>query len=826
MSEIEQALNRLFERHRIVVWTDVKHEMEAEYDELWLPGVEKITVAGDEFGIKYRVLREKPGAKFLLYRAGPPPDDLDNWLLDVELAAGTFRADQAALWLLELGLGQEFMPLITEHESFFKAASRRAGLKSLLAPGDSANRIRLKMTAIAADAEPRLDAVVEQLLAELAAGAGERIRLIERCSLDKFLWQQVERAYGYASEMRGIHDFALALFDSGHRIGVGEAGTLNNDAYVFLKRWKDNIHHREAFAVLAKEYAPILDIADDVARRNVQALAGADLFPEVDRQILADLISAVTRRTIAVDQVVDLIRRRRSGTWFARFASPYEAVEAGARFLDMRDRLDLTMTSLADGLSRYTGTWYELDQHYRHFVYHLLRSGETTALGELATRVENHYSNSYLLPLNDTWQAFVDAAHTWEAQSVIRQDEFFERIVRPYNKVVVIISDALRFEIAKELQRLISQEDRYDAEIEPLLAMLPSFTQLGMAALLPHETLAFSADGKSILVDGASSQGTPNRAAILAGAVRGGGTAVQAKDLLAMDRDESRALIRDHAVVYVYHNRIDATGDSRDTEERVFDEAEATLEELLKVIKKLANANVNNMLLTADHGFIYQNKPLDESDFAADPVSRDDALIYNRRYVLGRGLSPTPSVRRFTASQVGLSGEIDILIPKSINRLRVQGAGSRYVHGGAALQEVVVPVIRINKKRQSDVGKVDVDILRSTTTTITTSQQTVTLYQVQPISEKVHSRVLRAGLFTEDNKLISDQQTVTFNLADDDPRRREIRVTLRLTSAADDANGQDIVLKLEEQVADTARHTEYKSARYTLRRTFTSDFDF
>ena len=103
MSEIEQALTRLFDRHRIVVWTDVKREMEAEYNELWLPAVEKIAVAGNEFGIKHRVLREKPSAKFLLYRAGPPPDDLDNWLLDIELAAGTFRADQAALWLLELG---------------------------------------------------------------------------------------------------------------------------------------------------------------------------------------------------------------------------------------------------------------------------------------------------------------------------------------------------------------------------------------------------------------------------------------------------------------------------------------------------------------------------------------------------------------------------------------------------------------------------------------------------------------------------------------------------------------------------------------------------
>ena len=68
---------------------------------------------------------------------------------------------------------------------------------------------------------------------------------------------------------------------------------------------------------------------------------------------------------------------------------------------------------------------------------------------------------------------------------------FYEIAVRPFllrsNKVVVIISDALRYEVAEELLRLVRQEDRYDAEIEPLLAVLPSFTQLGMAALLPHQ---------------------------------------------------------------------------------------------------------------------------------------------------------------------------------------------------------------------------------------------------------------------------------------------------------------------------------------------------
>lgn len=832
MPDIQAALNRLFTRHRIVFWTDAKRELETEFNELWLTGnIEKIAIANNEFGIKHHILREYPRRQFLVYRAGPQPEDTDNWLLDIELAAGAFRADQATLWLLELGLGQEFLPLAGEHEGFLKSKPRRAALKAILDNDDTANQVRLKMMAVAAattgtPVESRLDAIVERLLNELAAGQDEGLRLIERSSLDSYLWQWVKRVYGYQAAAPSIGDFAVNLFDNGYRMGLGEAGSLTDDAFVLLKRWKDNVHHRDAFSRLSGSYAPILGIADDVARRDARTLAGSDLFPAIDRQILADLIAAVTRRTVTAVEVAALVRRRRLGYWFKDFADLYEALEAAALFLDLRDRIDLSMTSLADGIRRYRETWYELDQHYRHFIHFLLRSRETTLFRELATLVENHYSNSYLLPLNDAWQVHVDAADIWAAAPVLRQDEFYQRVVRNYDKVAVIVSDALRYEIGEELSRLILAEDRYDAKLEPLLSVLPSFTQLGMAALLPHETLGFSEDGKTVLVDGVSSQGTTNRNAILAGRVPQNGAAVQAKDLLAMDIDESRALIRENAVVYIYHNRIDATGDSRDTEERVFEEVQATVEELIKVIKKLANANVNNMLVTADHGFIYQHERLDDSDYAADPVGRGDALAYNRRYVLGRDLRPTSSFRLFKAGQVGLSGEMDILIPKSINRLRVSGAGSRYVHGGAALQEVVVPLIRINKKRKTDVGQVEVDILRSATTTITTAQHTVTLYQTHPVTEKLKPRVLRIGIYTAAGVLISDQPARTFDLTDEDPRRREMPVTLRLTRAADDANGQEVIVRLEEQVAGMDRHVEYKSARYMLRRTFTSDFDF
>ena len=283
-------------------------------------------------------------------------------------------------------------------------------------------------------------------------------------------------------------------------------------------------------------------------------------------------------------------------------------------------------------------------------------------------------------------------------------------------------------------------------------------------------------------MDGQSSQGPANRIRILGQVISQRATACKADELMAMKGDDCRALVRDHDVIYIYHNRIDATGDKRESEERVFEAVEETLQEMIRLIKKLTGANANNLLVTSDHGFLYQNRAIDESDFAeisdsgsdsGDAESSQKYLYHDRRFLLGHNLSEHSSLRKFTPSQLGLGGEVEVQIPKSINRLRLKGSGSRFVHGGASLQEVVVPVLRINKKRQSDVTAVEVDILRGASSVITAGQLAVTMYQAGPVTDKIQPRVLRAAIYTEDGDLISDSHDLTFDLSSDNPRERE-----------------------------------------------------
>ena len=85
---IGQALTTLFRKHRIIFWYDIKRELRREFDTLDLPGIEKIELDNNAFGVKLRILKEAPEQQFLLYREGEQPADLDNWLLDVQLPMG------------------------------------------------------------------------------------------------------------------------------------------------------------------------------------------------------------------------------------------------------------------------------------------------------------------------------------------------------------------------------------------------------------------------------------------------------------------------------------------------------------------------------------------------------------------------------------------------------------------------------------------------------------------------------------------------------------------------------------------------------------------
>ena len=833
VAKIQSALEKSFARQRVVFWYDDAAEWWPEYDGIQLAGVEKLAVQNNEFAVKHRIAREAPQQKFLLYfRGQSQPRDTANWLLDQLLAHGpAFSPDRASLALIEAGLPPEFKGLTEKHIEFFKSSERVGKLNEWRKPDDTERGVRVKMMAVVCRAEPTIDAMLLALLADLAREKTDRWGHLEKFSLAEAWWQEVGAHFGYAAATPTLLDFMLALFRAVAPLGGGPS-IDGRQAMMFVNRWKDSQEHRDAFATLSERAEGLLNITAVLNQiEDARPLLQCDIYRSVDLRILADLRDDLVGGTLAPAEVRQRAEAREQLHW-ARYDAGinalYRALGVAAELIEILPKLDFTIESFDAGLDKYAGTWCQMDQLYRKFVHHYCESGQTALLERLAARIEGLYVNEYLSKLSQRWQEWLDRCAAWSSGTMPGQQDFFARFVQPQiaegRKVFVIVSDALRYEAACELLERIRSEDRWTGEVKPVLGALPSFTQLGMAALLPHKTLEFEPRGQTILADGNPTAGTEARAKILSAHARGRATGISAEDFLLLNsKTDGRELARSNDVVFIYHNTIDATGDKRDTEHKTCGAVETAIEEIIKLLKKAAAMNVSHFVVTADHGFIYQHEPVAESDFLA-LAEPPGTLKFDRRFIVAPLIPDDPRLKRFTAAQLGLEGNLQFGFPKGIQRLRLQGSGSRYVHGGASLQEIVVPAIEVKKERTSDVGRVEVDILR-TGQQITTGQVAITFLQSEPAGEKCLPREVRAGFFSKTGVQLSETKVLRFDSAADDARQRERREQFVFGREADQFNQQEVVLRLEEQVPGTAQFALYREVIFKLRRAFESDFD-
>ena len=825
---VRPHLLRWFDSRRVVFCHDPEGQYSADLDGLDLPGIHTIRVANDEFAVKNRLLHDEPEGKFLVYRSGQVPSGIGDWLLDLELAYGVFTADRTALVAQDLGLvGKGIDEVVHAHEKFFNAAKRVQSLKALLSSEDDAARLRAKISAVVlGQREHSLLEITRTLLTENAKGSHAKYDALVDYGLDSFYWQGVARIYGYESSTPSIADLVLWIFQRAlEGFKSDRPGGLHNIQLDFASLRNDR-RSQEDMSTLAKRAAVDLAYKSKIEDISFRDLISVDLFEETDQKIISDLARAVAEQTVTPREVAEVVRARQSSVWIDNYRRLYTAVASASELLGELAALNLAMQSFDNGLERYRREWFRIDQLYRQFVVAARTAEYPKPLEALREQVEKRYTNRYVYELGNAWQQQVDEVETWRSTALLSQTEFYVRYVEPLvrdgdKKAVVIISDAMRYEVADELGSLIRQEDRFDATLEAVLGVLPSYTQLGMAALLPHSTLKHSADAKTVLADDQPTYNTTLRSKILEAV---GGSAIQAEDFKALTADERRELYKGNRVLYVYHNRIDAKGDKLGTERQVFEAVEDSLRDIVDLVKKLASANATNIFITADHGFLFQDEALADPFFLSTKPQGDDLKYVNKRFVLGTGLKVDPAFATFTAAQLGLDSELEVQIPKSIHRLRLAGSGSRFVHGGATLQEIVVPVLAVNKKRKSDTRLVNVEVWPGSDK-ITTGQVVVQLFQTEPVSDKVQPRTLRAGLYVGET-LISSLVDLTFDQTSTDMRDRYQSARMLLSQESSDYNNRAVEFRLTERIPNTNQWRVFAKAVYTLKRSFSSDFDF
>ena len=104
--------------------------------------------------------------------------------------------------------------------------------------------------------------------------------------------------------------------------------------------------------------------------------------------------------------------------------------------------------------------------------------------------------------------------------------------------------------------------------------------------------------------------------------------------------------------------------------------------------------------------------------------------------------------------------------------------------------------------------------------------KTKNFYQTQPISDKVQSRTLKVGLYTEDNMPISEEKEFIFDYSSENPRERELIESFVLSSKANEMKKQNVYLRLFEPIEGTNQKKLYKEVKYFLNRQMATDFDF
>lgn len=827
MDRITETLLRLFEEHRVIFWYDEKPALFEQIHELELPGVEMITVNRNAFALKHLLMREKPETRFLLYFQHARPAPEDNWLLDLELAFYVFQSDQEAMYLHELGLGYHLKELISEHLEFFRSRERRTKLKELLAEGDERQDIYYKMLAVVFGTEN--NSLVSFIQAQGSAylkGLDRFDKDLERYNLNTYYWKEIARKYNYQSEKPGIYDFLLEVFQ--HNFILSEKRSLSGESRFLLSIWKNTYPYRDDFGKLSDRIAADSGIETMLIAAHFEDIIADELFSLSDKKIIHELANLITGRNITSEKVAAIHKQRENKFWYQQYAPMYQALVHAIELMELVARYDgLQYEHIMDGADSYAQHLHGIDAAYRKFILNYRKTGSDKALAQLAERVEKIYVNDWLLGFNNNWQKLIDLLPVWPSDMEKSQRHFFMMQVQPLlskgQRVFVVISDALRYESGVELGRLIQMENRYNAQVDYMISLLPSYTQLGMAALLPHKELSYQEKSDVVQVDGMSSSGTSGRSKILSHNAKVKATAIQAEDFMKMNSAiEGREFVKKYELIYIYHNRIDKVGDDKTSEDKVFEAVEDELVFLREVLRKITAMNGNNILITSDHGFLYQYQELSDSDFSMSHYE-GDVWKAHRRFILGRELKGDKSTRHFSSQALHLN--VEALVPKSINRIRIKGAGSRFIHGGASLQEIIIPLIRVSKKRQDTTSQVDIDIIKSTDH-ITTNIIAVSFIQVQFVSEKVRPRTIQAAIYGEDGTLLSDIFNFHFDIEEERTRQREIKYRFQLSSKASARyKNQRVRLILEEPVENTNKWKHYKDFYYTLNISFASDFD-
>lgn len=807
-----------FYRRRIVFWKDEDREFEQDIDELALDGVKIVKLTGsNNFAVKKLLLHDDLDSNYLIYCPIPYADEQEDWLQDIEYYSEVFRADFISMQMEELNIepSAPMRKTVKLYAKFLESKERRQKLRRIGRDYQTPLQLHIDIMAVLAGLSEGTaqDVIIAVLSAGLDKESNGVLQNIRKFGSIEAFWQLVRKYTGYIEEEDkplgcfAAHVLLTALFQTMNPSvlkGLERFISETNKAYCYsiIHEWRAG-ENSEALYDLCRTVENELQLPARFDKFEPETLLTGDIFPCINESILKQFFQEIADHVVKVELIMKVCENRRTAGWYERFSDYYDCLffigKMQTFYQEHSGGFHIVEPKKIWAL--YTSELYRMDAYYRHFHYafgNSLRNSNDAledSLKHSTEFVEALYQNWFLRELTACWTnaAAEDLAALGYVSEIEKQRDFYRRKVPSGNgkngRVFVVISDALRYEVAVELSERIVRTTKGTVDLGAMQAMFPSITKFGMAALLPGKSISVDGD-MAVLVDGKQTRSTADRGVILNTATKNS-VAVQYNDLLNMKKDERRTMAAGKEVIYIYHNAIDAIGDKAPTESKVFEACETAIQELSNILRIIVNElSGTNVFITADHGFLYTYQPLDESDKIDRKAFSGGVLELGRRYALTE-----PETTADFLLPVHLEHELDGAAikgyaPQDTIRMKVQGGGENYVHGGISLQELVVPVIAFKNLRATNKNYVEVKNaelkLLSESRKISNLIFSLEFHQRQPVGDKVQPCTYSIYMTDDEGVAVSDRQAIIADKSSDNAADRIFRVRFNLKAGTYD----------------------------------------
>lgn len=803
-----------FYKRRIIFWCDEEREFEDKLDEIVLHDAKLIALTGTNyFAVKKLLGVEDTTGNYVVYCPLSYEKLEDDWLLDIRLYSEEYRADLISNWMDEMELPQAAVlrKQVKEYRKFFKAAARREKIaKQKNIPSVPRQLDMAVMGALAGIIDVTPYAIIKKVLcAGLDAETNSLYCDFTDYGIDKAFWNMVQKGTGYVADAPNLgHLAAHILLTSATRTMQQEYLSKWKDflseahqayCYDFVSEWlhsTDADQLREIGIRIEEE----LKLPEQFMKLAVVDLVNTEIFPCIHELILIKLMTEIADSIIDVNIIKGAVEKRRTCVWYEEVKDFYEGILQVANMQDFfkEHTTGFHSAQAVKVWKEYTTEYYKMDTFYRLFHKSYGKSLKTyhAKLHDLFSHVmekaEGLYKNWFLGQLGENWSKVCaeEMERYGKILEVPQQEEFYKsKVKNADNRVFVIISDALRYEVAADLADQLRRETKSQVDLSSMQGIIPTITKFGMAALLPHENLSVELQGNvvEVFADGQSTESN-YRDRILK-TDREDSVALKYTDLVTAKRPERSAWVKSKNVVYIYHDTIDEASHTSDT--LVFPACDDAIEELKNLVRIItSDFGGTNIMITADHGFLYTYSPLSEDDKADKAGFKNRIVEYGRRYAIMMKDSK-PEYLQYVKFLDG-NTDYEAYAPKENVRIKMNGGGLNYVHGGISLQELCIPLIEYHFLRNQykeyqrnkdtyDTKPVEISLL-SATHKISNMIFSLNFYQKEAVGDNRVGAVYQIYFTDSKGKQISDVQKIIADKTSENGQERTFRCSFNLKS--------------------------------------------